>query len=295
MIEHHNPEPKNPLRVVILGAGGFVGTLLKDKLQAANIPVLALGSKEIDLSTEGAAEKLVALLKPEDAVVMLSAITPDKGRDIEAFMRNMKMGANVCVALQKCPVAHTVYLSSDAVYPVEVAHVSEETSAAPTDLYGTMHKAREVMFQSTVTSAPLALLRLTITFGVADTHNSYGPNRFRRSASQDKKITLFGNGEEARDHIFVDDAIELIYQVLRYRTHGLLNLATGKSYNFMEVATKVAALFNDAVEIVCTPRKTTITHRHYDVTNLYKAFPRMQWTSFDEGLAKVHQQMLEQV
>lgn len=293
MIEHKNLEAKNPSRVVILGAGGFVGSILKQTLQSDGIPVLAVTSKDVDLTQEGSADKLASMLKSDDSVIMLSAITPDKGRDIDTFMRNMKMASNVCGALQKCPVAHTVYLSSDAVYPAELSQVSEETSAAPADLYGTMHKAREVMFQSTVTADSLAVLRLTITYGITDTHNSYGPNRFRRSSQQEKKITLFGDGEETRDHIFVEDTVALIMNVLRHRSHGLLNLATGKSYSFMDVAQKVVALFDTPVEIICTPRKSSITHRHYDVTNIYKAFPHMQWTSLEEGLKKVHHQMLQ--
>jgi UDP-glucose 4-epimerase len=291
MIHHQNVESKNPARVVILGASGFIGSMLKQKLDSLSIPTLALASKDLDLTDTNNVERLASILKPNDAVIMLSAITPDKGRDIDAFMRNIKMGETVCKALQKSPVAHTIYLSSDAVYAADLSHVSESSPAAPTDLYGTMHKTREVMFQSVVPKC-LAILRLTITFGLLDTHNSYGPNRFRRSAEKDQKITLFGDGEEMRDHIYGDDVVELILQVLCHQSYGLLNVCTGKSYSFMDIAKKVAKTFDFDVDIVCTPRQNPITHRHYDVTNIYKAFPLMKWTSLDESLAKAQSEML---
>jgi nucleoside-diphosphate-sugar epimerase len=291
MIQHQNVEPKDPSRVVMLGASGFIGSSLKQKFESLGISTLSLTSKDMDLTDTQNVDRLAAMLKPTDAVIMLSAITPDKGRDLDAFMRNIKMGETVCKALQKSPVAHTIYMSSDAVYAGDLSHVSESTPAAPGDLYGVMHKTREVMFQSVVPKS-LAILRLTITFGVSDTHNSYGPNRFRRSALKDKKITLFGEGEEMRDHIFVDDTVELILQVLRHQSHGLLNISTGKSYSFMDIAKKVAAMFDFPVDVVCTPRQNPVTHRHYDITNIYKAFPVMKWTSLDDSLARVHSEML---
>jgi UDP-glucose 4-epimerase len=294
MMEHHSLTPKNPARVVIIGAKGFIGAALHAKLQTLNMPMLALSSADIDLSLEAAHQQLASIIKPNDSLVILSAITPDKGRDVETMMRNLTIGLNICKALAHCPVQHTIYLSSDAVYSSEISEVTEETVAAPNDLYGIMHRAREIMFQSSVANESLAILRLTLTFGVSDTHNAYGPNRFRRSAHQDKKITLFGEGQEMRDHIFVDDVVSVIVASLQYRSRGLLNVATGQSFSFMEVAKKVALLFDYPVEISSVSAKTSVKNRHYDVTLLHKTFPHMQWTIIDRALLKVHQQMMEQ-
>src|SRR3546814_11446336 len=64
------------------------------------------------------------------------------------------------------------------------------------------------------------LLRPTLIYGAEDTHNSYGPNRLRRMARKDARITLFGAGEETRDHISVDDVYRLILLTLRHRSEG---------------------------------------------------------------------------
>jgi len=85
--------------------------------------------------------------------------------------------------------------------------------------------------------------------------------------------------------------VALTLLVLRYRSRGLLNLASGRSVSYAELARKVAAQFDGPVTIVGTPRQTPITHRHFDVTALYKAFPTFRFTPLGEGLAKAHREM----
>jgi nucleoside-diphosphate-sugar epimerase len=156
-----------------------------------------------------------------------------------------------------------------------------------------MHLAREMMIKS-ATKAPVAVLRTTLAYGAADTHNSYGPNRLRRMAHKDGKVTLFGQGEETRDHILVDDVAALTVLSLLHCSAGTLNLATGRSISYAELAKRVTALFDKKIEISATARQTPITHRHFDVTALRKAFPTFVFTSLEEGLAKAHREMMEQ-
>ena len=185
-----------------------------------------------------------------------------------------------------------VYYSSDAVYDSAVSRVSEDTPASPQDPYGAMHHTREIMARS-LAKVPLLVLRPTLVYGLDDTHNSYGPNRFRRAAQKDGKITLFGDGEETRDHIHVDDVAALTLRCLLHRSTGTLNAATGTSHSFREVAEAVSKQFSRTVEIVKTPRANPITHRHYDVANTIKAFPDIRFIPLEEGVARVHREMLE--
>jgi UDP-glucose 4-epimerase len=233
------------------------------------------------------------MLQPHDAVVMLAALTPDKGRGLQPFLTNIYMAASLCGALGKVTPAQVVYLSSDSVYPIAMGLVSEASCAEPDDLYGMMHLAREMMVKL-ATKAPVAVLRSTLVYGAEDTHNSYGPNRLRRMAHKDGKITLFGEGEETRDHILVDDVAALTMLVLRHRSIGTLNLATGRSISYAELAKKVAAMLDEPIDIIGTSRQTPITHRHFDVTAIHKAFPTFNFTPLDQGLAKAHAEMLRQ-
>lgn len=293
MLNHLNEKPMNPARVVLLGARGFIGRTLVPALQRAGIATLPVSSADLDLATDCAADRLAAMLQPHDALVMLAALTPDKGRGLQPFLTNIHMAASLCGALGKVTPAQVVYLSSDSVYPMATGLVSEASCAEPDDLYGMMHLAREMMVKS-ATKAPVAVLRSTLVYGAEDTHNSYGPNRFRRMAHSDGKVTLFGEGEETRDHILVDDVAALTILVLRHRSIGTLNLATGRSISYAELAKKVAALLDNPIDITSTSRQTPITHRHFDVTAIYKAFPTFNFTPLDKGLAKAHAEMLGQ-
>jgi len=287
MLEHHNLAPQPPGRVVVLGSNGFLARALIGHLQDGGVPVRAVGRNEIDLSTGDAAAQLADALQPGDTIVFLAAVTPDKGRGIAAFLANVRMGAAVCAAIAAKVPSHVVYISSDAVYPFNTGETTETSCAEPTDLYGGAHRAREIMVQGAA-DCPVAILRPTMVYGAGDTHNSYGANRFRRMARTEARITLFGGGEETRDHMFIDDVVRLIDLTLRHRSSGTLNLVSGRSVSFAELARMVAAHFPSKIEITELPRQAAITHRRFDATNIAKAFPDFRPTSLEDGIARVH-------
>ena len=130
------------------------------------------------------------------------------------MLENISMVAPVCEALAKQSVAHVVYVSSDAVYADGPLPLTEASPAAPTSLHGAMHLAREQMLLAAGGTTPLAILRPTLVYGAGDPHNGYGPNKFRRQANRGEAIVLFGEGEERRDHVDVDDIAEIVRLVL---------------------------------------------------------------------------------
>jgi UDP-glucose 4-epimerase len=283
-LSHLHSRPRMPDRVVILGSSGFLGRGLVRACTAAGIETIGLGSREVDLADASAGTQLAARLRPRDVVVFLSALTPDKGRDSGTLMRNLAMCRAVCEATRAIEIAQLVYASSDAVYSFATTLISEATPPVPIDLYGVMHRARELMLASEA-KAPVAVLRLTAIYGAGDTHNSYGPNRFMRQALKEGSISLFGNGEETRDHLHVDDAVALILKVITHGSTGLLNLASGSSATFRSVADAVATRADRTVEIVTSARQNPATHRHFDTTNLLRAFPGVRFKPLDDGLA----------
>ena len=289
MLEHTQQPAATPSRVVIIGSRGVLGKPTVDFLQKKGVDVLAVSSTDLDLLDADAGAKLAKILRPEDSVVMFSALTPDKGRDIATLMKNLRMAEAVCQALAETGCAHAVYISSDAVYPFPNAMITEETPAAPEDLYGTMHRARDVIFQNATGTAPLAILRCTMVLSASDTHNSYGPNRFRSQAEKDGKITLGGEGEETRDHILAEDVAHLVWLTLMHKSDGILNVVTGTSLSFGDVARMVATQYDPSPELIFTERNNAITYRHFDITNLLKAFPEFKPVPLDQAIAQVHQ------
>jgi nucleoside-diphosphate-sugar epimerase len=273
---------------MVIGSRGTVGRSLLPELEAAGIPCVGLTSTEIDLSAGDSPEKLMALIRPGDVLVMLAALTPDRGRDAQTFLRNVMMAANLAKAVEKTDWSQLIYLSSDAVYDPAASLVHEGTPTSAGDLYGIMHVARERILAEAAQKAGgrvFLILRPCALYGSGDSHNSYGPNRFLRMAKYRRKITLFGQGEEQRDHVFIADLCRLLRLVVERLNRGVLNVATGKAVSFGDLARQIQSLVDGPVEIECLPRSSPVTHRHFDVTALVRAFPDFSFTPPKTGLA----------
>ncbi|MGH9346433.1 MAG: NAD-dependent epimerase/dehydratase family protein [Vicinamibacterales bacterium] len=278
---------RRPLaRVVVLGGSGFVGRSLLSHLDTKGIATLALTSRDLDLTGAAAGRLLAPHLRPGDALVFAAALTPDKGKDIATLMKNLAMGEQVSAALAAAPCAHVVYISSDAVYADDADPVNEASCTNPSSYHGLMHLVRERMLAMTLGSGtPLAIVRPSLLYGSGDTHNGYGPNRFLRTARADRTIALVGRGEERRDHVFIDDLSRLIALVLTNRSAGALNVATGTSRSFGDVAERVAALV-PGTRVESMPRSGAVTHRSFDVAAVDAAFPGFRFATLEEGLAR---------
>jgi len=274
-----------------LGASGFVGSHLAQYLTAQSIPVVTLGSAQIDLCGSDAVEGLKRAVQEYDTLVFISALTPDKGRDIRTLMRNIAMGENVGNFLEASPCAHMVYISSDAVYSDDETLLVETTRCDPSGFHGVMHLARERMMQYSLrdSTTPALYLRSSLLYGPGDTHNGYGPNRFMRTASEAGKISLFGQGEDKRDHVYIKDFAQLLGLCLSHASEGILNVATGVSSSFQEVATTITGLYQQDgknIEIENLPQGSATSYRHFDISTTLKAFPSFHYRSLQVGLSE---------
>ena len=144
MIEHLNSEPAVPARVVIIGATGFVGQDIVRELAASDVKALPLSSADIDLIKPDSVDKLHQTIAETDSLVIVSAITPDKGKDVATLMRNLEMGRNLSAFLEETICSHVVYISSDAVYADDANPVRENSCCDPSSFHGLMHLAREI-------------------------------------------------------------------------------------------------------------------------------------------------------
>jgi nucleoside-diphosphate-sugar epimerase len=286
MLEHMNPTPQKPSRAVVAGAAGFVGGAMATRLEREGIPVLRLGRRDVDLCAPGARAQLAGLLRPGDAFVAVAARAPCRNADM--LVENMIMARAMAGALADAQVSHVVNVSSDAVYADIAEPLTEASCAAPGTLHGAMHIAREMIFASEI-KAPLAILRPSLVYGFLDPHNGYGPNRFRRLAEKGEEIVLYGEGEERRDHVYIDDVAEILARVILMRSKGVLNVATGQVHSFREIAEKVVALSGHPIDIRGSPRSGPMPHNGYRPFNIAAcraAFPDFRYTPLQEGLAK---------
>lgn len=290
MLTHHFPDPVAPKRAVVVGAGGFVGSTIAGQLEAAGVPVMRLTRKEIDLLAPDAAVRLRLLIAPEDSVVFVSAIAPAKTP--AQLVANLRMAEAACEVLAIVTPAHLLYISSDAVYADDANPVTERSAVAPATLHGMMHAARELMLRSAF-PGPFAILRPTLIYGAGDPHSGYGPNRFRRQAANGEPISIFGDGEEKRDHVAVEDVARLAVRILMHRSSGVLNAVTGIATSFHDIAHMVATQFKPAAKVVSVPKpgpRPHLLHRFFDIADCHKAFPGFRYEQLADGIARVHAQ-----
>lgn len=278
---------KATARLVQLGANGFVGKALRSKVRTEGRSIRPISSAEIDLTQTDARQRLAEIFEPDDTIVFASAITPDKGKDTSAFMNNIAMGNEVAQALRAVPVAKVIYISSDAVFAEGLPPITEDTLPCPNDLYGIMHLAREKMLEEVCAAQgiKLLILRPCAIYGPGDTHNSYGPNRFIHSALRDGAIRLFGNGEENRPHLFIDDFIDVLVESSRIaELTGVLHVIPETSYSFMEVAQEIACLLNLPKDIECLPRGSKLRDKTFASGRMRRDLPQVELRSLRAGL-----------
>lgn len=285
MLKHLNAESQPPRRVVVVGAGGFVGGAIASLLERQKVSVRRVTRRDVDLLMPEAAVKLGGMLEPGDSLVAASALAPCK--NAQMLKDNIVLALAIVTAAKGANLAHFVNIGSDAIYADSIAPLTEASVTAPESMHGVMHLARETMVRSEV-SAPTAFLRPTLIYGEHDPHNSYGPNRFRRLAADGRPIVLFGEGEERRDHVSVDDVAELASRILFHRSVGILNAATGIVTSFHDIAHLAVRLAQTGTTIQSSSRSGPMPHngmRPFDASGTRDAFPDFRYTALAEGLA----------
>ena len=288
MLTLDHPEPTKPGHIVVMGAGGFVGRASARLLAATGVAMTGLTRKKVDLLDAEAAGRLASYLSPETALVVTSAQAPCK--NVAMLLDNLRMIQTVITAVKSCPVGHLVYLSSDAVYRDSARPLTEASCAEPASLHGAMHLTREVMLKNELPNVPQVFVRPTLIFGPDDPHNGYGPNRFMRLAAQGEDIVLFGEGEELRDHIFIEDVAEIVRRCVFHRATGVVNAVTGIVTTFKAIAGMAAARFEPLVIIRGTPRQGPMPHggyRAFDCSLLKQVFPDFKPTTLADGLDRM--------
>lgn len=275
------------MRVLVTGGCGFIGSHLADRLVADGHAVtildnLSTGHRanapkearivEGDISDEALVPELVAAA---DAVFHLAAIASVQVCEQEperAAQTNMR-GTEIIFAAashQKTPV---IYASSAAVYGDNPnLPLSETETPAPLSAYGRHKLANE---QTAAAFAAHGLPSVGLRF-----FNVYGPrqdprspysgviSKFVASIGADQPITMFGDGKQTRDFIFVSDIIELLICAWSHAKGAMVvNGCTGQSVNLQELAAAVGLAMHKEVKVIFQPaRAGDIRHSLGDPT-----------------------------
>jgi UDP-glucose 4-epimerase len=161
-----------------------------------------------------------------------------------------------------------------------------------------MHLSREMLLRNDCSNLniPLTILRPSLLYGVEDPHNGYGPNQFFRLANKGQSIVLFGEGEELRDHVYIEDVAEIASRVIDKGMTGIFNIATGQVFSFRDVAEKIKKLVDPYIKIEFLPRSGPMPHngyRSFDTSLIQSIFTDFSYTPLFDGFLLMQDQMKE--
>ncbi len=223
---------KKSKNIIVLGSGGIICKNLKKIFDEKKIKATFFGSKKANLNTIKGLKLLKKKIKDDDIIIFVSAKAPAKS--YEDFYYNIDMVNNFILAMKKKRINYLIYISSDAVYG-DYKIIDEKTNTDCKSIHGKMHLTREQILQKRF-GQKLCILRPTLIYGKEDNHLGYGPNQFYQKSIEGKSITLFGKGEEKRDHIYSKVVANYIYQLLKKKKTGIYNLASGNVVSFYKLA-----------------------------------------------------------
>ncbi|MDP1571575.1 MAG: NAD(P)-dependent oxidoreductase [Vicinamibacterales bacterium] len=283
-----------PRSVLVLGHSGYIGSRVAAALAARGHSVIGRSIPPLDLTRDESVEALTDLLDPEGAVVVCAAIKKQLGDTPEIFARNLAMTINVGRALAARPVKRVVYFSSAAVYGEDVPHpvISEATTPEPTSFYGIGKFASERLILKMAGQHPgtsVAIVRPALVYGPHEPAYYYGPSGFLRKTLAGEPITLWGDGEERREFIYLDDVVALTTRLLESDVTGVLNVVSGTSYTFADALAAIEAITGQRPVVSSRPRSKDKVDHQFDNTRVRQAFPDFEFTGLERGLRRTLQ------
>lgn len=210
----------------VTGADGFIGTHLIEQLKEGGYQHRSFQGDLLDM------DALETFAEGCDQVVHLAGVFSN---DFDQLMNvNVKGTRNVVEACKKQDVERIVFSSTGAVYgePLKEGISHEEDPLLPNTLYGISKAYAEEYIR--FSDLPFVILRFP---------NVYGPgNRkgviyhFIDSIKKQRKVTVFGTGEQKRNFLFVEDAVDAILKTLESkRNNEVFNIADTAIYSLKDL------------------------------------------------------------
>jgi UDP-glucose 4-epimerase len=302
-------------RVLVTGGAGFIGSHLVDRLLAEDIEVVVLdnlqggrlenihhhvGKKNFCFARGDIRDSHLVrnLVKDVDAIVHQAAqvsIPESIENPVLTNDVNVNGTLNLLMASVESDVKRFVYASSCAVYgDAEVMPIKEDCLPRPTSPYGASKLAAEnyVRVFYEVFRLKTVCLRYFNVFGSRQVYNNYSGviTQFVNRLAKNLPLVIFGDGEQSRDFVHVQDVVEANMLALKNRSAvGVFNVATGIATTINQLANTLLGITNKSrLKVVHSkPRKGDIKH---SVGDLSKAQERLHYNvkfSLKEGLREL--------
>ena len=280
----------NKGEVLILGQSGFIGSHLAPVLQMYGRKTIGQSLPDMDLSNRSCLQNLVPYLSPTTTVILLAAVKRQFGDTMDTYKTNVAIVSNICELIAANPVRRVLFLSSAAVYGEEThnTNINEATPVNPTSYYGIAKYAAERLLQKALRSvSSLICMRPPLVYGSKDAGHTYGPAGFVAAAKNGVPITLWGDGMELREFLYVDDLCEIIAQLIDSEYTGVVNTVSGTSYNFTDII-KLLQSFYPNLSIAPQERTKRKVDNVFDPKLIMSLVPaNHSWTSLKNGIANL--------
>ncbi|OGO47012.1 MAG: hypothetical protein A2W34_08450 [Chloroflexi bacterium RBG_16_64_32] len=251
-------------RVLVTGGAGFIGSHLVRALLARDDDVLVLD----DLSTGARAnladlpmELLVADLAEADqaraathgvdAVFHLGAmisVPASLENPASCYRTNVLGSLHVLEAARREQVRRVVLASSCAVYGDHDGPVAEDAASRPMSPYASSKLAMEDLARLYTSAFGLqtVCLRFFNVYGPRqDIHSPYAAviPLFIEALLDGRPPTIYGDGEQSRDFVFVEDVVQAMLEASEAAVGGqVFNVGQGQSRTVLELAEALAAI-----------------------------------------------------
>jgi UDP-glucose 4-epimerase len=294
------------VKVLVTGGAGFIGShtvdaLLADGHEVTVLDDLSSGERKNvassarfvrgDVCDSGSVDSAVA---GQDAVIHLAAYTSVPG-SFEDFQRCFATNVHGTLGLLESVVRHRVrrfvFASSSAVYAELPDSPKKETDCpGPSSPYAVSKLEVEHLLE-------WHRQRHDISYMAFRYFNVYGPHQsassdyasvipaFVKAASAGRPLTIYGDGNQTRDFVYVGDVARANLMAVKRAESGVVNIGTGVPCSIRELAEHILALNHSKGPIRYSDR------RPGDVisctADTARAWHRLGWragTSLQDGL-----------
>jgi UDP-glucose 4-epimerase len=231
------------VRVVVTGGSGFIGRAVVARLVARGDEVVSvdreqaagLASNHVEGDLRRAEVVEEAFEHGADGLVHLAASTSvlqSVRHPSEFYDNNVGVTAMLLEAARVRGVPTVVLASTNAVVgATDEGAISETTPLRPLTPYGATKAAAEMLLSAYSSSYGIAgcSLRFTNVYGPGMYNKDSVVARLMRAARSGNAIQIYGDGEQRRDYLYVDDAVSAVELALAGDTQGPLTVGSGTS------------------------------------------------------------------
>ncbi len=286
-------------KILVTGGTGFIGEKVVNTLaKKYEIYVLTRNPQKLkesgihfikgDLSKKISLAKLKNQLKNVNYLVHIASLMPDatEPRDNLRDLINVNiLGLNNLLEILPKDIKQIVLISSIDVYGNNPKlPIKEETLVKPQSNYAITKAVQEWILEkwASENKVKLTILRLSHTFGPGDHHGKVIKSMISQVLEK-RDINIFGDGADLRDFVYVEDVANVILEILKRETEGIINIATGKSINLITLAKLILRFTDSKNKIVYQDRVKPRIDFVFDNSKMKKLGFKLK-TNFKKGL-----------